>query len=220
MTYIPEIGVTPNLAATTTDTISDSTMGKEDFLKLLVAQLQNQDPLDPSDPTEFTAQLAQFSSLEQLFTVNKNLGELAASNGEMQKLSALSMIGNDIVSESDSFELSSDGNVDIGYRLEHAATEVTLYVKDESGNTVATIEGDNSTGEHFYNWDGTDSLGQIAPPGKYSLFVSATANNAVIDASTLIKGSVYGVDLDSTGYTLVTNAGEFSIDSIKTVSTN
>jgi flagellar basal-body rod modification protein FlgD len=71
----------------------NNAMGKEDFLTLMVEQLKNQDPMNPADATEFTAQLAQFSSLEQLFNINSSLEEMGSSTAEMQRLSALSMIG-------------------------------------------------------------------------------------------------------------------------------
>ena len=83
-------------------------MGKEDFLTLLVAQLQNQDPLNPDDPTEFTAQLAQFSSLEQLFNLNESMDKVATSVNDSQKLSALSMIGKEVAYADSEFTLKGE----------------------------------------------------------------------------------------------------------------
>lgn len=91
MSYIEGINqaVTASTQSQSSDTTStDDIMGKEDFLTLLVTQLQNQDPLNPDDPTEFTAQLAQFSSLEQLFNINESMDEVVSSVSDSQKLSA------------------------------------------------------------------------------------------------------------------------------------
>lgn len=218
MTYISELGTSQNQSLTSS--LEGTAMGKEDFLKLLVAQLQHQDPMNPSDATEFTAQLAQFSSLEQLFAVNENLAEMSSSNGELKRMSALSMIGNYIVSEEKGFRFNGD-TAEIGYRLDNNATEVRIHIEDEFGRTVASIEGAETAGEHFYNWDGTDSTGQIVPPGKYSIFLSATGlDDEIISATPLVKGKVTGVDLDDKGHVLVTNAGDFRLDSITRVSSS
>ena len=188
-------------------------MGKEDFLKLLVAQLQNQDPLKPSDPTEFTAQLAQFSSLEQLFAVNTSLEKLAAA----QNMSSLSLIGKEVVAEDASFTLGSEP-VKIGYRLDTPADEVNLYIRDPFGRTVAVLEGSQlGQGDHFLTWNGADSLGQVAPKGEYSILVGAVRKDETTTASSLIKGMVTGVDLDGANSRIVTSAGSFGMAQLKSV---
>ncbi|MEE4253115.1 MAG: flagellar hook capping FlgD N-terminal domain-containing protein, partial [Desulfuromusa sp.] len=93
----------------------ESSMGKDDFLLLLVAQLENQDPMNPADATEFTSQLAQFSSLEQLENANKSLEGLAAMSSEMERMSALGLIGQDIVAQTSEFHFSGDP-LQLGYR--------------------------------------------------------------------------------------------------------
>ena len=81
-------------------------IGKTEFLTLLVAQLHNQDPLNPQDPTEFTAQLAQYSSLEQQFATNAHLAKMSESSGDVQRLTALTLIGKEVVAESKDFTLA------------------------------------------------------------------------------------------------------------------
>ncbi len=195
-----------------------SNLGKEDFLVLLVAQLQNQDPLNPSDPTEFTAQLAQYSSLEQLMTVNQNIEGLAASSQNQQQLSALSLIGREVVVERGDFQLG-DSDVTLGYQLDAQADRVELHVQDDNGNSVAVIiPTDMTAGSHFVTWDGTNGNGLPIAKGNYSLSVLALdSQEEGISNTPMIKGVVSGVDLDGSQSTLVTNCGNYALSSIKSI---
>lgn len=194
------------------------TLGKDDFLKLLVTQLQNQDPLNPSDPTEFTAQLAQFSSLEQLFSVNASLERMAAASGDMERLSALSLIGTEVTATGGRVRLGSEP-VQIGYRLEGAAQEVTVHLLDDLGRTVAGIPArQTAMGEHFFSWDGKNQHGDPVPPGEYQLVISARAGkDEVIPSSPLTRGTVTGVNLGEGGSVLVTTAGDYRLREIRRV---
>ncbi|BCR06631.1 basal-body rod modification protein FlgD [Desulfuromonas versatilis] len=193
-------------------------MGKEDFLQLLVAQLQNQDPLNPQDPTEFTAQLAQYSSLEQLFTVNQNLEQMASGSAEMERVAALSMIGREVVTESSTFSL--DGKpVELGYRLGQAAADVRLQVLNSNGQMVADLSAEElSAGSHFLSWDGKGSDGQPLPAGQYSLTIKASdSQQQALSARSLVKGTVDGVEMGSSGSVLTTNAGSFALAKVISV---
>ncbi len=195
----------------------NTAMGKDDFLTLLVTQLQNQDPLSPEDPTEFTAQLAQFSSLEQQFTMNANLEKMAASSVDIERLSALNLIGKEVVSEGGSFELG-DGPVELGYRVNQAVKDVALHVYDEQGELVASVSVEEvEPGDHFVNWDGLDSAGNPLPAGRYSLSAAAGSGEAALGLPSLVRGNVTGVDLGPTGSILVTNAGSFNMFDIGSV---
>lgn len=196
---------------------ANTALGKEDFLTLLVAQLQNQDPLNPADPTEFTAQLAQFSSLEQLFTVNDRLEELSSANAQMEKYSTLSLIGKMIAVAGDSFSLEQDGQaISLGYGLEGNASNVTLQIQDQTGGIVALIPGtETSAGQHFVTWDGTGLNGEPLPAGDYRLVVSALdATGQGMNASPLVSLKVQGVDLTSPVTTLNTAAGDFPMSQV------
>lgn len=97
--------VSSSTSQSSSDSLSEVSMGKDDFLELLVTQLENQDPLDPADSKEFSAQLAQFSSLEQLYNINDNLAGLEGLTGEMERLGALNMLDKSVVVQGDSFKL-------------------------------------------------------------------------------------------------------------------
>ncbi len=198
-----------------TATTKDSVMGKEDFLKLLVAQLQNQDPLNPDNPTEFTAQLAQFSSLEQLFSLNKSMDNLATSTSNSDQLATLSTIGKDVTYNSSSFNFTGEP-VEIGYQLDGQATEVTMSLQQD-GVTVATINGEQlKTGSHFITWDGLLPNNKPAPSGTYEIVLQAkAATDKSVGAAPLIRSEVTGVDLKgANGAVLLTKAGEVTFSSI------
>ncbi len=193
----------------------DVSMGKEDFLKLLVAQLQHQDPLNPADPTEFTSQLAQFGQLEQLTNANKNLEQLGTMSGEMEKMSALSLIGQDVVAEGSGFTFNGE-SMQLGYRLDTPADKVTLYVQNQSGSTLTTITArETDSGQYFVDWDGYTDSGMPLVPGDYSLIVHAMdADEKIIDSKSLIKGRVESVDLSGSTVQLDTSSGSFALGNI------
>lgn len=217
MTSISEIN-SSSAAETIVKSEIAGVLGKEDFLRLLVAQLEHQDPLNPADPTEFTAQLAQFSSLEQLFNINDRLQSLAGANSEIERLTSLSLIGKEIIYQGGDFRVGEE-DIDLGYGLEQPASKVTLYIKDQYGHTVATLTGNElGTGEHFITWDGlNETTGLRVAPGEYSLLVSAQAGENNIGVVPLVVGLVTGVDLDRSGSILLTSAGDFGLADIKSV---
>ncbi len=192
-------------------------LGKDDFLTLMVEQLKNQDPMNPSDATEFTAQLAQFSSLEQLFNVNDNLESMGNTTAEVQRLSALALIGTDVVTASSDFQFSG-AEVQFGYNLEAPASEGSLYIRDAAGNTVATYSlTELDSGRHFLAWDGTDNDGNVLPDGKYTLGISAYEGDDAVAATSMIRSRVIGVDLVDGADVLVTNSGDFSLAEVESV---
>ncbi len=196
----------------------NSSLGKEDFLILLVAQLQNQDPLNPSDPTEFTAQLAQYSSLEQLMTVNQNIENMAAAAQSQQQLSALGLIGREVIVDRSDFQLG-DGDVALGYSLDARADRVELHVQDSRGRSVAIIRPTElSAGTHFVSWDGTDNNGLPLPSGNYKLSVLALdSRDEGIPNQALLKSVVTGVDLEGDKSILVTGCGNYSLNSVRSI---
>ncbi len=215
--------ISPATAATTTSSsnsssISEAAMGKEDFLALLVAQLQNQDPLNPSDPTEFTAQLAQFSSLEQLFTINSNLGQMVEMQNQSSSVYALEMIGQNAVVEGNEFALNGE-SVQLGFELESSASGATLYVMDQNGVTVKTLEeAALSGGSHFIEWDGTNDAGAAVEPGTYRLVATANyGGGEELPAQTLVVSEVKGVDFNLETPQIVTDMGIFDISDVKSV---
>jgi len=212
---ISQTGTTAASETPATKSASNAMMGKEDFLLLLVAQLQNQDPLNPDDPTEFTAQLAQFSSLEQLFTLNEGMSSLVAANANADQLSTLSTIGKDVAYYGADFTFSGEP-VELGYQLDGPASEVTLTLS-QNGMVIATLAGEELTaGSHYLQWDGLLEDGTPAPVGDYTIALQAKATSEEsVAAAPLIRAEVTGVDLgEADGGTLITTAGEVPFNSI------
>lgn len=192
-----------------------SALGQEQFLTLLVAQLQNQDPLNPSDPTEFTAQLAQYSQLEQLFNLNDSMKLLSAAQNNSERLSSLSLIGQDVVVEESDFALGSSP-VQIGYKIDGAISDASLSIRNSTGKTVATLKAsDLKAGNHFLTWDGKDSNGNTLPVGTYSISIKATgADGQSATVTPLVRSEVTGIDLSGGDAKIVTSLGEYKISSI------
>jgi len=193
----------------------ETSMGKEDFLTLLVAQLQNQYPLNPDDATEFTAQLAQFSSLEQLFTLNESMESLVTSNASSDRLSTLSTIGKDVTYHGNNFKY--DGKpVEIGYEIDGLASDITLSLQ-HNGATITTLKGNDLTaGRHFITWNGLTEKDELAPIGDYKVIISGIAvDGESVGVAPLVKSEVTGVDMDEeTGGILITQAGTIKFNEI------
>lgn len=196
----------------------DDALGKMDFLKLLVTQLENQDPLDPSDPTEMTAQLAQYSSLEQLTNISESMEGLDAMKTAYEQNAALSMLGKNVQLEGNTFTFQNEP-VPVGYSLEQPAESVEIQILDASGGIVDTIEGLQGTvGEHTVEWDGTDADGKSVPAGEYQFVVGAQdAEGNVMEPTPQVMAEVQGVDYGSGGQTLLTSAGSVALEDIRNV---
>ncbi|PIE58459.1 MAG: flagellar hook capping protein [Desulfobulbus propionicus] len=195
---------------------STNTLGQEDFLTLLVAQLQNQDPLNPADATEFTSQLAQYSELEQLFNLNDSMDGLAAAQNNAQRISALSLIGKEVLAEGSEFRYQGEP-VELGYSVEGVVTDAEVIVKDQFGTTVTTLSAlDTSEGTHFLTWDGKDHSGEEVEPGTYTLVIEATTDGDATGTtvSPLVRGTVTEVDLNGLEPLLVTVSGAYSINEV------
>ena len=185
----------PSMADTKT---SESVLGKDDFLNLLVAQLQNQDPLKPMESTEFTAQLAQFSSLEQLYNVNDNLGNLESSQAAMHNNQAVSMIGKTAWAQGSIIQKSDTPPVDLHFGLGQEASETMVYIYDAQGTYVRTISaGASQAGSHVVPWDGTNDDGTMVPDGNYQFEVLAgDAQGNTVESESFVVGVVSVVTFD------------------------
>ncbi|MFO7839135.1 MAG: flagellar hook capping FlgD N-terminal domain-containing protein [Desulfosalsimonadaceae bacterium] len=197
---------------------SAEALGKNDFLNLLVAQLENQDPLDPSDPTEFTSQLAQYSSLEQLQNINSSMEALDSVKGEFERMSALSLIGKNVVAESNTFRFEGDP-VELGYRFSGSMEEASLYVKDESGRVVDEIRIDSpAAGEHFLSWAGAEDGAADLPEGSYTLEVAGKkADGSEVSGVPLVGSRVTGADFQGSEASLLTPGGSISVSDVSRV---
>lgn len=185
-----------------------TTMGKDDFLKLLITQLQNQDPLNPADSTEFTAQLAQFSSLEQLSNVNQNLENLQLYQASLNNAQAVGFIGKEIVAQGNALQLKDGAAETCRFELAGAAAGVAVNIYDRAGNFIKAIEaGAMSAGRQSVVWDGKDQNGNVVADGDYTFGVMAVdGDDKSVQAATYTSGVVSGVTFNQgTTYFVVGN---------------
>jgi len=219
---IPTTDTSTTTSSTTTST-SSTTMGQEDFLKLLTTQLQYQNPLDPQDPSEFVAQLAQFSSLEQLINVNTKLDDFATTVQTLQNsqnvAQGVSLLGKTVKAQGNVFPVTSGDSGELSYILGADASQVTVSVYNSSGTLVRTLDmGSQSSGECQVSWDGKDANGNQVADGTYSYTVSAVdASGATVSAATLVSGVVEEVLQDSGTVYLVINGRYTTLDNVLAV---
>lgn len=173
-------------------------MGKDAFLRLLVTQLQNQDPLNPADSTEFTAQLAQFSSLEQLSNINQNLETLNLFQASINNAQAVSLIGKEVLARGNSIEKQGSLPVTCEFDLEAAAARVVMSIYDSTGGFVTELVGGTQPeGRGRLVWDGRDRNGSPVANGIYTFEIQAEGTDGKkVAAGSLIRGLVSGVTLD------------------------
>ncbi len=199
MGFISPVATDSNGDAVATGSLQ--TLGKDDFLELLVTKLQYQDPLDPTDDEDFIAQLAQFSSLEQM----SNIADGIETSNEWDYLQMQSMnnvmasgfIGKEIKAEYDGFWVDDSSQPSISYTTTEFASEIKFVVRDEDDNIVATItESDIGAGTNTFTWDGKDDLGNTVAEGYYTVEVTATTPSGSTFTPTL---SLVGI-VDSVVY--------------------
>ena len=144
---------------------ASSQLGQDAFLKLLIAQIANQDPLKPMDDTAFVAQLAQFSALEQAVSTNAKLDFLALQQRGVANTEVASLVGKSVTVKGDKVTLDgSNMAVPIHFTLGDSAKTVTVTIKDATGKTVRTMQlGERSQGVVSANWDGKDDNGMAQP---------------------------------------------------------
>lgn len=175
---------------------AESTLGKDAFLQLLVAQLTHQDPMSPMENTEFVAQLAQFSNLEQMVGVNSNLELLQIAQASSANAQVAGLIGKEIEAKGDSINYGGHGEAKINFDLSDRAAEVKVTISDARGNVIRTIESASgmSAGLNSVVWDGRDARGNQMASGRFSVSVEAKdASGKTVSASSRFKGTVTGV---------------------------
>ncbi len=174
---------------TTTTQVEDKTvLGKDDFMTLLLVQLQHQDPTEPMDSAEILTQTSQLASLEAAENTNKALEELAASLGSSQQFSTISAIGKtaDLGSNAIGHDEGSISTFEVYFPQSIAAGNIEIL--DSEGNIVSTMEIEpNPSGVYQFDWDGTLSNGSAASSGVY--YVTASYNDESGAAQTTRMGA-------------------------------
>jgi len=205
---------TANVTSSTSSTsTAGKIMGKEEFLKMLIAQLKNQNPLNPLDGTEFTAQLAQFSSLEQLQNVYTELKALSQRQASLNNSQLVSLIGKEVTVKGNAFT-ATGGPVGLSYDLTEGANRVWVRIYDQQGGLVDTITAQNQgSGTNAVTWSNTGNLS-----GNFTFEVTAAdrAGNA-ISVSGITSGIVTGVNYREDTPYLNVGGKEISVSDVLSV---
>lgn len=185
-------------------TEKEDALGRDTFLTMLVAQLQNQDPLNPMDGTDFSAQLAQFSQLEQLINLNDSMESLATAYSNKSEKDVVGYIGKQVTGNVDNMNIS-EGTVSGGFYNLGVPADVMITITDASGKTVKTLyEGQQNSGSHVIGWDGTDSSGNALEDGSYKYTVLANSGNGFSQVPSSVTGTVEGITYNNdTAYLVV-----------------
>jgi len=214
--YIDTLGTTYPTESTQTN--SEDELGKDVFLTLLVAQMENQDPLNPMEGTEFTAQLAQYSSLEQLYNVNDNLVSISDGQAGLSNYSALDFMGKEIYVDGKELTLVEGTATSGGISLEDSAN-CTVNILDMNGEQVKSLSlGDLDAGIHGFDWDGLDENGETLTDGIYTFEVSAVgADGETLVAETCMSGKVDRVSLEGDSPMLYVGNTSVAVSDVKDI---
>ena len=197
-----------------------TSMGKEDFLKLMLAQLQNQDPLSPMEGTEFASQLAQFTSLEQLMNLNDSMDTSINANyylsQSINNTLAATLIGKEVKLSGNSFQNNGQETTTLGYNLSNSASSVTVKIYNDSGVLVKTIENaPKNSGDNKLIWNFTDNEGNSVPQGRYTFKVEPKdAESNLMSYSSYVLGKIDGVKFTENGTMLVVNGAQYNLSDI------
>lgn len=197
------LGLTSNTAQSS-GTNDATELGLNTFLKLMVTQLNNQDPFKPMENGDFLGQIAQFGSVTGLEQLNQNFESLAGSITSGQALQAGSLVGREVLAPVDSSYLATSSSVRGQVELDQSSPEVTLRVTDSAGQLVREMSlGSAPVGSLEFNWDGMTDAGTYAKPGIYHFSVNAIQGSEPVDLETKLFAKVESVNLSgSNGLTL------------------
>ncbi len=177
-------------------------LGKDAFLKLLVAQMRFQDPLEPVSNTEFVTQLSQFTGVEQLVSINEGLNVLQIQQMGAANAQAASFVGKEIEVESSTLQVFNDtSSLSGSFALKGDAASIEVKIRDSSGAVVKTVElGNHASGAVDFTWDCKNENGNMVAPGVYRFdAVAKDENGNSVSWEPRVRGVVSGVSY-SNGY--------------------
>jgi len=189
-----------------TETKTDKELGKNEFLNLLVAQLNNQDPLSPQENGEFIAQLAQFSQVEGIEKLNTRMESLLSGYQSSQALQASSLVGRKVIVPTDRAQVDTAQTFKATAVLTASSPNVGVNIYDSGGALVNRINlGQQAAGNISFMWDGKDSSGNTLPPGAYRFEAQALIDGENKALSTMLPANVDSVTLGQNGGELMLN---------------
>lgn len=206
-------------AAAAAEMKKETGMNKDDFLKLFMTQLQNQDPLNPQDSSQFIGQLAQLTQVEQAYNTNTNLQNLLTAQNNANSLSAVSFVGKDVLATGSQISLTDGSQPVLNYRTSQASAQTTINITDTNGTNVRTLSlGQTAAGDYNAIWDGKDNSGNTVAAGTYNFAVKGTDSSGnTFSGTSLIYGTVDGVKLDGSSPVLSIGGLDVPLTSVLSV---
>ena len=172
-----------------------NTEQQDRFLKLLVTQMKNQDPLNPLDNAQVTSQLAQINTVNGIEKLNNTVQALSMSMMSNQSLQSAAMIGRQVYAVGSTLNLT-DGKATGGLSLQQDADRVYVTIANEQGAVLRRLDlGSAKAGMSGFEWDGKTDAGTTAPAGKYIFQLTAARGNASIPVEPVTIGKIDGVSL-------------------------
>lgn len=212
---------TDGLASATGSATGNKALGKDAFLQLLVTQLKNQNPLEPQDNGAFVAQLAQFSSLEGITTLNDTVSGLASNYNSSQALQASSLVGRSVIAPGDKAVVDTTKSLSGTVVIPSSVASATLKITDASGKTVRTIDlGSQKAGKASFIWDGKNDAGETVPAGTYTFGATTTIDGKSVALITNLPATVNSVTISQTGGELMLNLaglGSVALSKVQTI---
>jgi flagellar basal-body rod modification protein FlgD len=190
------------------------------FLKLMIAQLKNQDPTKPQDPSEFMSQLAQFSQVTSTQNMESSIQSLTDSMRSTQVINGTSLVGHDILATADTATIAAGGTISGAIDAPKGTSAVKIVIKDSTGAEVRSFDlKDIKEGFNNFTWDGLTNSGGAAPAGEYTITNVTTVNGETGSLDTMLSSKVSSVTIDpaSAALTLNTNAGAVSLADVRRV---
>jgi len=209
------------LASATNSATGKKALGKDAFLQLLVTQLKNQNPLEPQDNGAFVAQLAQFSSLEGITTLNETVSGIAGNYNSSQALQASSLVGRSVIAPGDKAVVDTTKSFTGSISVPASTDPVTLKITDADGKLIRTIDlGTQKAGNTSFIWDGKNDAGEVAKAGTYNFTASATYDGKATSLVTYLPATVNSVTISQTGGELMLNLaglGSIALSKVQTI---
>ncbi len=188
----------------------------QDFLKMLMTQLQNQDPTSPMDTNQFTSQLVQFASVEQQINANSNLTQLIQLTQSGQMIQSSSLVGHTVEVTSDHLTLQK-GTANLKFTAS-AAGPVNIAITTDAGVKLADATVNASKGSNSWSWNGTSSSGATLPDGSYKVTVTSTGSaGTTTSVPFTVLGTATGVVKNGTGLTLDMGSLDVDFSAVKSV---
>ena len=188
------------------------------FMRLLVTQIKNQDPLNPMDNAQMTSQLAQINTVNGIEKLNASINKMVEYFQGGQAMEAAGMIGKHVLVPGSAMQLTAAGGIG-GFELKAPADEVKVTIKDSNGLVMRTLQlGEAEAGTGNFFWDGKTDGGVAAVPGNYSFLIEATRGKDGVGSEALTVGTVNAVTKSSNGFELdLGEMGGFKFEEIKQI---